>query len=117
MADLPPTKLQQVKDAIADGRPFEALRIATRFPALGEHRERITLGWAAHQRPEFYLELGRSPPELIADAFRAIAERYDLPQCHYCGTAVVLDPKRTNGIVPVFGYGCEFCNPETEASR
>lgn len=75
---LPPTKLSQIRDALAAGRGRDALRIAARFPQLGEHKERITKGWAAATRPEFYRELGLDPVALEQDGIAAIRERYNL---------------------------------------
>ena len=75
---LPPTKLSQIRDALAAGRGRDALRIAARFPQLGEHKERITKGWAAATNPAFYIELGLDPDELFKDGIQALKERYGL---------------------------------------
>ena len=76
---LPASKLSVLKTLAAAGDWLGALRIAARFPELGEHKERITKGWNAHLRPEFYRELGHDPDALVADAFQALRERYGLP--------------------------------------
>lgn len=75
---LPPTKLSRVREALARGDTREALRIAAAFPQLGNHRERITRGWAALTQPDFYQQLGKNPAELVADGIAAIRERYNL---------------------------------------
>lgn len=54
----------------------EALRIAAKFPILGQHKEAIQRGWQALQRPDFYLAIGQEPAELITDGVRALQERY-----------------------------------------
>lgn len=73
------TKLSKVIAAWRAGKKEEALRIAAKFPRLGEHAAVIQRGWAAFQNPEFYKELGHDPEELFNDAIRAIKERYNLP--------------------------------------
>ena len=78
MADLPPSKLSKIRDALAAGRDRDALRIAAKFPQLGEHRDRITKGWAAAQNPDFYREIGCDPDALERDAVAAIRERYGI---------------------------------------
>lgn len=76
MAELPETKLSQLRAAYTDGRMKTALRIAAKFPNLGVHAERIQRGWAALTRPGFYVELGCDPDALVADGLAAIKERY-----------------------------------------
>lgn len=72
------TKLSKLKAAWDAGDKIEALRIAAKFPQLGTHKQAISTGWAAHQSPEFYREIGRDPAALIQAAFDAIADRYKL---------------------------------------
>lgn len=74
------TKLARLKACLAAGDPIGALRIAAKFPALGEHKERITRGWAAHQSQELYREMGHDPAALVADAVAAIRERYGIAE-------------------------------------
>lgn len=75
---LPPSKLSQIRDALADGREVDALRIAARFPELGEHRDVITRGWAAHSNPSIYRAMGHDPVSLVTAAIAAIRARYRL---------------------------------------
>jgi hypothetical protein len=75
---LPPSKLSRVRAALAAGDSRLALRICAKFPQLGEHKARITRGWAAVQNPDFYTQLGMDPSELERDAILAIRERYGL---------------------------------------
>lgn len=72
------TKLGKLKAALARGDEVGALRIAARFPRLGEHKERITRAWAAYQNADFYRGIGKDPEELFRDGIRAIRERYHL---------------------------------------
>jgi hypothetical protein len=53
-----------------------ALRIAARFPRLGEHREAIVRGHEACTNPRFYKQLGYDPEKLKADGRRALTDRY-----------------------------------------
>ena len=78
MSTPPPTKLSQIKDALARGDTTTALRIAGGFPRLGEQKERITRAWGALTHPEFYRGLGYEPDTLVADGVAAIRERYGL---------------------------------------
>lgn len=41
---------------------------------LGSRRERITRGRDAHRHPQFYIELGRKPDELVQAGLDAIEE-------------------------------------------
>lgn len=70
------TKLSKVIAAWRAGRKEEALRIAAKFPDLGEQKARITRGHQARLRPDFYKEIGHDPDALYADALKAMTERY-----------------------------------------
>lgn len=62
--------------ALAAGNGCEALRLAAKFPHLGEHKVAITRGWQACSRPDFYRQLGYDPEALIAAGVAAVKERY-----------------------------------------
>ncbi len=53
-----------------------ALRIAARFPRLGEHGPAIKLGHEAYVHPDFYRQLGKAPHLLIEKGKRALIARY-----------------------------------------
>lgn len=72
------TKLSKVEAAFRSGDHREALRIAARFPRLGEHKEAITRAWAAIQSPAFYAEIGQDPGQLIEAGIDALKARYSL---------------------------------------
>ena len=72
------SKLSKLKAAFIQGDHREALRIAARFPQLGEHKEPITRAWAAIQNPAFYREIGQDPDSLIGMGVTALRARYDL---------------------------------------
>jgi hypothetical protein len=55
---------------------IEAIRLAARFPSLGDEKEPITRAWAAHTRPEFYRQIGRNPDAEFAAGVDALKRRY-----------------------------------------
>jgi hypothetical protein len=72
------SKLARLKAAFAAGHPLDALRIAAKFPRLGEHAGPITRAWAAHTNPEFYRQIGQDPALLIAAGIDALRDKYRL---------------------------------------
>jgi hypothetical protein len=72
----PPTKLARIKAALDRGDEREAIRIAARFPQLGDAREAVTRAWAAYTRPAFYRELGQDPAAHIRAGVAALRRRY-----------------------------------------
>ncbi len=70
------TKLQKLRDLLAKGDDIGALRIAAKFPRLGDAKEAITRAWAAHTNPDFYREIGQDPAALVAAGVRAVRARY-----------------------------------------
>ena len=72
------SKLSKLKAAWHGGDQIEALRIAARFPALGDAKKAITQAWAAVQNPSFYRQLGHDPEQLVNNGLEAIATRYEL---------------------------------------
>ena len=72
----PPTKLSHLKAAMRAGDWQLALRIAARFPELGEHAAAIVRGHEAYTNPRFYLQLGKDPVALKEAGKRALIARY-----------------------------------------
>ncbi|MCA1776057.1 MAG: hypothetical protein LC676_10740 [Loktanella sp.] len=72
------TKLSKLKAAAAAGDWPLALRIAARFPQLGDHKEAIVRAHEAHANARFYRQLGKDPDALIAEGIDALKTRYDL---------------------------------------
>ena len=70
------TKAAILREALEEGRDIDALRIAARFPQLGEHKNAITQGWAAHTNPGFYSQLGKDPAALVIAGIVAVHARY-----------------------------------------
>ena len=71
-----PTKLSQLEAAMRVGDWALALRIAARFPALGEHAAAIKLGHEAYTNPRFYRQLGKDIEALKQEGKLALIARY-----------------------------------------
>jgi hypothetical protein len=72
------TKLSKLKAAARKGDWQEALRIASRFPQLGDHAADIKRGHEAHTNSRFYAQVGRDGGTLIAAGIAALKARYGL---------------------------------------
>lgn len=72
------TKLSKLKACYAAGDLVGALRVAARFPQLGDEKEAITRAWAAVGNPAFYRELGQDPDALFRLGIDALRRRYAL---------------------------------------
>ena len=72
------TKLSLIVDAAKIGDWATALRVAAKFPQLGEHKARITTAWAALNNAQFYREIKKDPDALVRDGIAALKERYNL---------------------------------------
>jgi len=72
------TKIDALRKAAAAGDWRTALRIAARFPRLGEHKAAITRAWTAYQYPTFYRQLGQCADTHIAAGIAALRARYGL---------------------------------------
>ncbi len=71
-----PTKLSQLKAAMRAGDWELALRIAARFPKLGEHAAAIQRAHEVYTNPRFYRQLGKDPETLKEAGRRALIARY-----------------------------------------
>ena len=74
----PVTKIAKLRDAADRGDWREALRIAARFPELGDERAAIVRAHEAAWRPGFYRQLGKNPEALVAAGIAALKARYRL---------------------------------------
>ena len=70
------TKLSQLRAAMADGDTTAALRIAAKFPRLGEHKEPITRAWAALNNRRLYAEMGHDVDSLVSVGVDAVRLKY-----------------------------------------
>ncbi|WP_412545806.1 hypothetical protein [Maricaulis sp. MIT060901] len=72
------TKIDKIRAAVAQDDWPTALRIAARFPRLGNAKAAIERGHGALTNPAFYRQVGKDPVALIEEGKRALRERYGL---------------------------------------
>lgn len=72
------TKLSKLKKLFEAGDHIGALRIAAKFPQLGEQKVAITRAWAAVQNPGFYRQLDMDPEVVIQIGINALKRRYKI---------------------------------------
>lgn len=72
------TKISQLTESAHAGDWVSALRMAAKFPRLGDHKGRITKAWSALNNPQFYREINQDPDAIVKDGIAALKERYDL---------------------------------------
>lgn len=70
------TKLAQVKAAFDAGDLQSALRIAAKFPQLGEHKKDITRAHESYNNGHFYQQLGHDLNTLREKGRLAIIARW-----------------------------------------
>ena len=70
------TKLAKLQAAMAANDWTAALRIAAKFPRLGEHKVAITRAWAALTNRSMYEEMGHNVDSLVSVGVEAIRARY-----------------------------------------
>ncbi len=61
---------------MAQGDWHKALRLAAKFPQLGEHKKAIQQGWEALTHPGNYRQMGQDPLALFQKGVAALRERY-----------------------------------------
>ena len=72
------TKLSIVKRHMGAGEWQAAIRIAARFPRLGEHRNAILDAHGAYTNPRFFAQIGKDIEALKASGQRALLDRFGL---------------------------------------
>jgi hypothetical protein len=70
------TKLSQLRRMMAAEDWEGALRMAARFPDLGQHKQAITRAWDSRQSPGLYRQMGKDPAALWEAGIAALRERY-----------------------------------------
>ena len=70
------TKLSKLKAAFDAGDLQGAIRIAARFPQLGEHRDDIMRAHGAYTNPNFYKQLGYDTEALKEKGRQALIAKY-----------------------------------------
>jgi|10_taG_2_1085330.scaffolds.fasta_scaffold15437_3 hypothetical protein len=69
-------KITKLRHAMRDENWQLALRIAARFPRLGQQKTDIVRAHEALAHPHFYRQLGREPGELVRRGIAALKTRY-----------------------------------------
>lgn len=72
------TKLSKLKACAAADDWAGALRIAAKFPRLGDHKPAIVRAHECLVNPAFYRQLGRDPEACVKDGITALRVRYGL---------------------------------------
>jgi hypothetical protein len=72
------TKLATLRRLHGAGDVIGALKIAARFPVLGDDKAAITRGWEAAARPGLYAQMGRCPAALVMQGVLAMRRKYGL---------------------------------------
>lgn len=71
-----PSKLSVLLGFMAAEQWENALRLAAKFPQLGEYRDAILDGHMAMTRPDFCRGIRKDPDSLIAAGIAALRARY-----------------------------------------
>jgi hypothetical protein len=74
------TKLDQLKDAAAQGDWQTAVAIAARFPQLGKIRNAVLDAHTAYTNPRFLAQLGRDPEACKREGKSALIDAYRIKQ-------------------------------------
>lgn len=72
------TKLSKLKQKYQAGDVRGAIRIAAKFPDLGDDRDAILQAHESYHSPDFYRQIGKNPDALIQAGKAALENRYDL---------------------------------------
>lgn len=78
MVKTPDTKRAKLTAAAASGDWPEALRIAAKFPELGDYKAVIQRAHQCAWNPAFYRQLGLDPAACVAEGVAALKSRYKL---------------------------------------
>jgi hypothetical protein len=70
------TKLSKLKAAMARGDRKAVLRIAAKFPRLGEHKVAITRAWDALTNRSTYEQMGHDVDSIVSAGVDAVKARY-----------------------------------------
>lgn len=71
-------KIDILKEYAASGDWHNALKVAAKFPQLGNEKVAITRAWEAIARPDFMRQIGKDPDALISAGVAALKARYSL---------------------------------------
>lgn len=85
-----PSKIAQLRSAMRAGNWELALRLAARFPRLGDDKKAILRAHEAYSNPSFYQQLGLDPEALKTQGMRALLMRYGKQSEHKPSPRIVL---------------------------
>lgn len=69
-------KVDTLKKYMADGEWEAAIKFASKFPRLGDHKDVIKRASSALLSPSFYASMGYDVPALVKQGQQALLERY-----------------------------------------
>lgn len=69
-------KIDQLTKLMKNNEWEKAVKMAAKFPRLGEHKQIITRASSALLSPNMYLSMGKNPNELFNAGIAALQERY-----------------------------------------
>ena len=72
------TKLEILKDMIANEKFNDAIKFAAKFPQLGKERNAILSASSALLSPRVYVSMGKDPEQVIQAGIDAIRAKYRL---------------------------------------
>ena len=70
------TSLERLVALLRAGDDRAALRMASRWPRLGQEGAAIRAGWDAAAHPGFYVQVGKDPEALVRAGVAALRRRY-----------------------------------------
>jgi hypothetical protein len=70
------TKLEELKQLIETNQYDKAIKMAAKFPRLGEERNAILSASSALLSPNMYISMGKNPEKVIQDGITAIINKY-----------------------------------------
>lgn len=73
------SKLDQIREAWAEGDKLAALRIASRFFDRSDDTKLFQRGYQAHTNPAFFKQIGKDPSALVDEATERLARKFKLP--------------------------------------
>lgn len=72
----PERKGDRLRRLVAAEQWYPALKLAASLSRLGEDKRTIERAWAAMERPDFAIEIGRDPAKLIEAGREVLRRRY-----------------------------------------
>ena len=74
------TQLDKLRQFMQSGEYHAALRLAVSWPRLGAEKADIERAYNAKNHPNFYIEIGKNPEELIRVGLEALRRKYNIEE-------------------------------------